>query len=219
MSACLHCETQNDLNLNFCINCEQQINCLECGKGLIKAKSKCLYCGLSLAKSERKNAMNTFSLEENQSGDTYSKKVSFAFTNEGVDKVATVLAGQVPLQFNGNTKHQISSSNTLPIPPAGTITPEAFIEVKTETPNVNQDSEPINANKIDPKRIFDINSKGILISQWADYKGKTRKDQQVRFSLLYVWAHNLLCFEKPLSRAIILDGARENGVFDQNFAI
>ena len=91
MNACLYCETPNDLNLNFCINCDKQIKCISCERYLIKEKEKCYFCGVILGlASSSSNPANTFFLEEKQvsATETYSKRINVSVNNEAVDKVA-----------------------------------------------------------------------------------------------------------------------------------
>lgn len=225
MSACPYCATPNEQDFNFCIECEQQIKCTSCRRELIKDKGKCLQCGTFINPVvEQKGEMNTFSLEENQTADTYSRKISFAFTNDGVDKVASVLVGQVPLQFSagrGLNQRQLSQSNQT-AQASTLVSQNEFVDAISDQPAT---TTPINEGKPttelkpnDPKNIFEANAKGILISQWTDYKGQTKKEQQERFCLLYVWAYNLLYSDVKLTKGNILDAAKSNGVYDRNLS-
>lgn len=79
---------------HFCVSCEQQVKCLnlECGDYLLKSKSKCLSCGtLVNTPQPGSTSMNTFSLQEEQSENHYSRKVNLSFTDTSIDKVASVI--------------------------------------------------------------------------------------------------------------------------------
>src|SRR3954452_18992586 len=95
---CPRCSGPVDMDFNFCPACEQQVRCLSCGRGLLAGKTKCLYCGTPLGISQQHHSqMNTFSLEENQTDNSYSRKINLAFTDNAIDKVAPALSGYVPL--------------------------------------------------------------------------------------------------------------------------
>jgi len=95
---CPYCDFLIDEAYNFCVSCEQQVKCLTCGSYLIKDKSKCLKCGNFLNTPQTAaTPMNNFSLEEEQSDSNYSRKLNLSFTDNSIDKVASVLGGYVPL--------------------------------------------------------------------------------------------------------------------------
>jgi hypothetical protein len=66
--------------------------------------------------------------------------------------------------------------------------------------------------------IFIKDEDGYLVSQTTDYKGKSRKQQQERFCLLYVWGH-FKVFKKGIGKKQIIEGAKRNGLFDNNLQI
>ncbi|MCK6626518.1 MAG: hypothetical protein L6R45_15240 [Anaerolineae bacterium] len=74
--------------------------------------------------------------------------------------------------------------------------PEAISEVLKEDETRKSEIESTELSKlnlktqVDPLDYFVKSEQGILISQSIDYKGKSRKEQQERFALLYVWAYN-----------------------------
>lgn len=65
---------------------------------------------------------------------------------------------------------------------------------------------------------FEKDGQGVLISTTPDYKGKNKKLQQQRFSLLYVWAYNILYGEPVPSREHLNQAAKTNGVYDKNYS-
>ena len=67
-----------------------------------------------------------------------------------------------------------------------------------------------------PSDYFDKDGQGFLVSNNNDYKGRNKKLQQQRFSILYVWAHNSLNGE-PVPNDHLTQAAQRNGVYDQNY--
>jgi hypothetical protein len=167
--------------------------------------------------------MNTFSLEENQTDNSYSRKINLAFTDSAINKVAPALSGYVPLAMARRVAEKRDDLRASALPPF-----EKFQEVKSTSPVENvettadvpapaaEDSSP-DRTKGSPGDFFEKDGQGYLISTAPDYKGKTKRAQQERFCLLYVWAYNLLNNEPVPSREHLLHAAQLNGVMDKNF--
>ncbi len=51
----------------------------------------------------------------------------------------------------------------------------------------------------------------------VDYKGRSRKQQQERFILLYVWAYNEIIKEPVPDRKHLAKAAKDNAIYDTNF--
>ena len=220
MSNCPYCDTQINEEYNFCLSCERQVKCLECGSYLFKDKSKCLKCG-SLVKNAQPSStpMNSFSLEEEQSDSNYSRKINLSFTDAAIDKVSYVLNGNVPLSISKKNNQSTQSQQQLTFPFAqvasdrnhldnSEITNEEILE--TTAKSVSDDNPAYN--------YFDKDSQGFFISTSHDYKGKNKKLQQQRFSLLYVWAYNSINGEPVPSKDHLSQAARLNGIYDQNYS-
>lgn len=163
--------------------------------------------------------MNSFSLEEEQSDSNYSRKISLSFTDAAIDKVSSVLSGYVPLTMLKNPKQVTQFQQNLTFPfvqeasdgnhsEQSEITNEKLVE--TTAQNVSDDNPAYN--------YFDKDSQGFLISTNPDYKGKNKKLQQQRFSLLYVWAYNSINGEPVPSKDHLSQAARQNGIYDQNYS-
>ena len=191
MPNCPYCNVLIDETHNFCIGCEAQVKCLalECGAYLIKNKSKCLKCGKLLNIGQPiATPMNTFSLEEEQTDTTYSRKISLSFTDNAVDKVAPALSGYVPL----TPAKTIKQVTTVTQPQQQLSLP--FLQTPEEGSQV--DESEIMENKVIETTVKSVSSnnaasdyfvsdaQGLLISFTKDYKGKSKKLQQQRFSLL-----------------------------------
>jgi hypothetical protein len=162
-------------------------------------------------------SLNTFSMEEKQSENDYSRKVNFTFTDSAIDKVASVLGGYVPLSLPLAPKRPMSRSQQLSLPYVQEdqnrelghteVEEEAFVD------SVQDKSERDLALDY-----FERDEKGLLVSTNPDYKGVNRKSQQQRFSVLYVWAYNLIHEEVVPSKEHLIHAAKENGIHDSNYS-
>jgi len=163
--------------------------------------------------------MNNFSLEEEQSDSNYSRKLNLSFTDTAIDKVASVLGGYVPLTPPKSPKHIVKPQQQLVLP---------FLQTSEEDDQLDQaeiiddKAVEITAKNISddkfPSDYFEKDGQGVLISTTPDYKGKNKKVQQQRFSLLYVWAYNSLHGEAVPSKEHLTQAARTNGVYDNNYS-
>jgi len=160
--------------------------------------------------------MNNFSLGEEQSDSNYSRKLNLSFTDNAIDKVASILGGYVPLVPPKSPKH-VAQQQQLASP---------FLQTSEENEQLDQseiiDDEAVETtaknvlNNNSPSDYFEKDGQGFLISNNRDYKGKNKKLQQQRFSILYVWAYNSLNGE-PVPNDHLTQAAQRNGVYDQNY--
>ncbi|MBD2197466.1 MULTISPECIES: hypothetical protein [Calothrix] len=161
--------------------------------------------------------MNNFSLEEEQSDKNYSRKLNLSFTDTAIDKVASVLGGYVPLTPLKVTKPASVLEQQAILPPFQQLEEEVdlnrYEDTKEQTINTTVQSSPETNT---PANYFEIDGQGVLVSKTPDYKGKNKKLQQQRFSLLYVWAYNILCHE-PVLKDYLNQAAKVNGIYDKNY--
>lgn len=162
--------------------------------------------------------MNTFALEEEQSDSNYSRKLNLSFSDTAIDKVASVLGGYVPLTPSTSPKRVLQPQQQPALPLSqksgenGQQNQSEMLHeetVETTAQNISDDNSPSN--------YFEKDEQGFLISTTHDYKGKNKKLQQQRFSLLYVWAYNSLYGEAVPSKEHLNQAARKNGVYDNNY--
>jgi hypothetical protein len=163
--------------------------------------------------------MNTFSLEEEQSDSHYSRKVNLSFTDTSIDKVASVMGGYVPLTTVANPQRVVTREQQPVLPPFQKPLEEAqsSYDQALQEGTINTTVQN-NLETNDPSNYFEKDGQGVLISINPDYKGKNKKAQQQRFSLLYVWAYNLLHEESVPNKEHLNQAARTNGVYDQNYS-
>ena len=162
--------------------------------------------------------MNSFSLEEEQSDSNYFRKLNLSFTDTAIDKVASVLGGYVPL-----TPVKVAKRTSVP-EQQHMLPPFQILEEEIEQ-NKDEDSQEQTINNTvqsfseanSPLSYFDKDGQGFLVSKTPDYKGKNKKLQQQRFSLLYVWAYNIV-FDEPVLKEHINQAAKVNGIYDKNYS-
>ncbi|RUS94237.1 hypothetical protein DSM107003_37680 [Trichormus variabilis SAG 1403-4b] len=186
----------------------------------MKGKSKCLSCGTLLTIPQAISpSMNTFSLDEEQSDSHYSRKVKFSFTDASIDKVASVMGGHVPLTQIVNSQRPVIREQQQLLPSFQKPLEETHHSQNEELieQSINHSSQK-NSDANDPLNYFEKDGQGILISINPDYKGKNKKSQQQRFSLLYVWAYNLIHQEPVPNKEHLNQAARTNGVHDKNYS-
>jgi hypothetical protein len=219
MPNCPYCDVLIDEAYNFCVSCEQQVKCLVCGSYLIKDKSKCLKCGNSLSVSQTiATPMNNFSLEEEQTESNYSRKLNLSFTDTAIDKVAAALGGYVPFNLPKSPKPMAHPQQiALPFSSASTDNDHFSQSEKLSEEPIETTSENI-LDKNSPSSYFERDEQGFLVSVTPDYKGKNKKLQQQRFSLLYVWAYNSICGEVVPGKTHLNQAAKINGVYDKNYS-
>jgi hypothetical protein len=162
--------------------------------------------------------MNNFSLEEEQTESNYSRKLNLSFTDTAIDKVASVLGGYVPFNPPKSPK-PIARPQQLALPFSSASTDNNQFDQSEEL--IEESIETTSESVLDgnsPSSYFERDKQGFLVSVTPDYKGKNKKLQQQRFSLLYVWAYNFICGEAVPTKEHLNQAARINGVYDKNYS-
>ena len=218
MSNCPYCNVEIDESFNFCVECERQVKCLSCSVLLLRNKSKCLSCGFPLQESQTNSVpMNTFSLQEEQSEQGYSRNINLSFTNETASTVASVVGGYVPFSAPSNRQQVVTiKQQQQPILPPFQVSEQ--IEKDTYRSQDNTEKEIQDSSDTNyASNYFEKDDNGYLVSKFPDYKGKNKKLQQQRFNLLYVWAHELY-FNSSVSKEHLNQASKINGIYDRNYA-
>lgn len=162
--------------------------------------------------------MNNFSLEEEQSENNYSRKLNLSFTDTAIDKVASVLGGHVPLTPVKVPKRNSFTEQQPVLPPFQVLEEEIdHNQDKYSQEQTSNNTAQIISEANSPQSYFDKDAQGFLVSKTPDYKGKNKKLQQQRFSLLYVWAYNLI-FHEAVPKEHLNQAAKVNGIYDKNYA-
>jgi len=146
MCPCPLCEKSTPSDMNFCIECDGQIKCLECESRLFRGKSYCLKCGKALVSRQESVAQNHFVRTVEGEGATYKEHTELHVTNDAVGIF-------VPMVLSPTTP-----GYKLPSVPATTSTKTvdaSFEELSGKIPESNRiqnsqqniDKEQIESNK------------------------------------------------------------------------
>src|SRR4051794_31244034 len=95
MNTCPYCNTEIVDGFYFCANCEQQVKCRQCHSLLLANKSRCLVCGSSIVAQDSQTVMNTLDIEENQTPDSYHRRVNVQATDYAVGQFAPFFGAQL----------------------------------------------------------------------------------------------------------------------------
>jgi hypothetical protein len=114
--------------------------------------------------------MNSFSLEEEQVDSNYSRKMRLSFTNDAIDKVASVLGEHVPLAIPRNQQsipQQVQQRRTLPVLPMSEedFTPETSKSIDNEAIEATTNKVLNNNTTYD---YFEQDGQGFLVSKGKD---------------------------------------------------
>lgn len=218
MIDCPYCKNEVIGILNFCLNCDRQVKCLNCSGALFANKTLCLLCGKPVnAQESNSSPINELILDEQQNTESSSRRVSVRFSDNVASEVVSLL-GLIP-------------SKSHPIKVSTTTNPflEPFLESsEPDIENENSDNdtdlllstqmiENIASNN-QAQNLFEMDGEDNLISSNPDYKGKSKKAQQHRFILLYVCAYHDIFNGSLPSKDHINKAAKSAGLHDQNFA-
>jgi hypothetical protein len=164
--------------------------------------------------------MNEYSLEEEYTQKSSSRKIKLSFTDTAVSKV-THLLDPPPVLGAGTSRlphkpvittasRALGSLSKLP-PRSGDV------EETGSAPMPQGVSDASDSSVESPAaEFFEYDGVGELTPKSPDFKGKTKRDQQINFALLYIWSHNLFV-GSPASRESITSAARKAGLLDQHF--
>ncbi|MEM7760720.1 MAG: hypothetical protein AAF298_21695 [Cyanobacteria bacterium P01_A01_bin.40] len=160
--------------------------------------------------------MNTFTLQEEQSEKGYSRNINLSFTNETASTVASVVGGYVPFSAPSNRQQVVTTEQQQqPILPPFQVS-EEIVDNDSETQNNTEKKIQNSLDTNSASNYFEKDDDGYLISKFPDYKGKNKKLQQQRFSLIYVWAYELY-FNSSLPKEHLNQASKINGIYDHNY--
>lgn len=221
MPACPYCQFEISEEYNFCLNCDSQVKCTHCAKLLIPGKTRCFVCGNSLVSKElSQTQMNEFTLEEKQTTKSASRRINARLSDDAFGQAASLFGGMPSSRLVPQTKRDTPPSlqKLLPIPEDNQ---EEVVEQVIEGSHaVDQSTTPSgNDNDKDKAlRFFKVNGEDELISKFTDYKGKSKKEQQQRFIIMYVWAYQHIFSRIVSSKEHMNSAAKRVSIYDSNFA-
>ena len=219
MSLCPHCQAEIHEEYNFCIKCEQQVKCTKCNKLLIFGKTRCLHCGEPIVSNELIQApMNEFTLEEKQTTKSFYRHIDARLSDQAFGQAASMFGGMASAPVQLVTE----SRNTKPSPPLekrllpSPENQEQAIEPIIQDDSIKEESAVI-SDKEKALSFFEKNGDQTLVAKITDYKGKTKKEQQQRFLLMYVWAYQCI-FAIPVNdKEHLINAAKKASIYDKNW--
>jgi len=220
MQNCPYCNAPLNEKYNFCINCDRQIKCVHCNDFLIPNKIRCYMCGKPIEnEATSPSVMNEFNLEEKHTRSSSSRSLKGRFSDVAFGQAAALFGGlPVPkplLVRNTNAKQQpLYEQPTLP---HFEETPNVIIGEPPERSEHAPSTPPIAQQPSDKiARYFEQDGADSLVCLVADYKGETKKDQQQRFILLYIYAYHQF-FNHPLpEQKYVIKALQNRNMFDNN---
>lgn len=222
MSLCPYCNTTNPDQYNFCVNCEKQIKCLQCGDSLVANKSRCLGCGKPI--EEHNTALgpiNKFVLEESQTTETASRKIEGHFTDQAIEQVASIFGGL----FNNQVRPipQVTKPTEVVRPALSSSQSVSLDEIETSVKHLNNGDGVIttapesHSSELEKaQRYFEFDNENGIVARLSDFKGMTKQDQQKRFMIMYVWAYALIVDKSGPSKKAIMSALANRGFNDSN---
>lgn len=94
MPECQYCGAELDDRYNFCLNCNHQVKCTNCGGMLVRDKQICFVCGQPLvSQTGAQGQLNEFTLEEEQTENSAQRRINGRFSDEAVAHAAALLGG------------------------------------------------------------------------------------------------------------------------------
>jgi uncharacterized protein (UPF0128 family) len=217
MSTCPYCSTEIVEGYNFCVHCDRQVKCRGCGSLLLANKTLCLVCGVPLTSHlVATMPMNEYSLEETQTADTSSRSIKIKFTDNAIDKAGPLLGIQA------------TAPRIIPQPVPVNVVAKALPSGEVNNREVYNGSALNKSEQISfsssedslterAQRFFEPYGEDQLTAIDPDMRGKSKKEQQQRFALLYVWAYQAIYGKGVPSKTYIVNAARRRKLYDTNF--
>lgn len=224
MLTCFYCNFEVEEGANFCGRCFRQVRCRECSNTLKPNAPICLVCGTTTNSPiiTPQQPINEYLLEEAQTEKTFKRKVSAKLTNEAAGTILSLLGqGVTPAPNNFNRRVDVSRK------PSETPLLEAKIPPHEEEANIEdpeiEDDQPEVQNNNPPaletsniSKFFSV-AGGKVVPTITDYKGGSKKEQQVRATILFIHANELL-LKEGVKIEQIRDALSARGIMDRNFS-
>lgn len=225
MEVCRFCKESTPVEYSFCVHCENQTKCLNCGKKTFPGKDFCLACTKPLyARPVANQAPNQYERKVKKDGDNYEERVSFALSDESVKAIAPFIINQVMPDAVG-----------VALPPSSESNANTMDTNYEDVTNTSNSSEETNADQVTTQsdspnthvpssgssnlnRFFRKDGSFLLPTN-RDFKGQSWGDQQRNFILLYLKAHKEILGKPVPDREHVKAVANKIGVADKgNFS-
>lgn len=211
---CQFCKELTPSEYNFCVVCDSQTKCLECGKKTFPGKDYCLSCSKPLVvKKNGSQAPNHYLRTVEQDGDKRKEHTEFSLSDKSVAEIAPFVVAQIlPDNRIGNGPAALPPSTDESETSATDVTPKTNIDGVPASEDSKTEKPTVDTEKL---RFFTEDS-GILVATIKDFKGKTWTEQQKNFLVLYCFYYKLV-FGKPVPNDEHLRSAGEKAdIVDKN---
>ncbi|MGI4738431.1 MAG: zinc ribbon domain-containing protein [Janthinobacterium lividum] len=202
MVVCQFCKRETPKEYNFCAACDNQINCLECGKKTYPGKDFCLSCSKPLvtriATNQTNQAPNQYERRVKQEGENYEEFTRFELSDNSVEAIAPFVIGQT--MPPGARTPRIVGAKQVGLPSGQSETLDTtYEEAGSNEPNAQtaDGPVPIPDTPAQPKgenqlsKFFELDGDSLAAKE-NDFKGASWAAQQRNFILLYTKAYREL---------------------------
>ena len=214
MITCPYCEAKVIDDLNFCVECENQVRCLNCSSLLYKGKARCLKCGESLKEvATSVNRMNTYTLERKATRHSSSERIEI----QASDTAINTFMGKLPIGLNTPLQplhaKEIPSAPLPALPGEQERTISLESEAQVEGERKEKAPHPLTADNLFNKQSDDEITPSKTLRDYIQNLPSKKERQQV-FMMLLVWAHRQI-FNKGISREKLLGAVRHENLHNQ----
>jgi len=195
---CQFCQSSTPTEFNFCIECDQQIKCIECGSKTFNGKDYCLKCSKPLAvKKSNSQAPNHYVRTVEKVGKNYKEHIEFSLSDKAVSEIAPFVISQTMPEHQGTPQ----TKKLVPNRGAEDATYEEISDkvsqssIEQENAEVEMQNSRVGQNQTIATNPTTSYSKyfqrdgDILIPYDNDFKGKSWSEQQRNFIILYTKAY------------------------------
>ena len=220
MFACPYCNTEVNEKYNFCRNCKRQVKCTQCKEPLEVNEVMCFVCGSSSVSQEVPQApMNEFTLEEKHTTKSSYRRINGRFSDAFGQNAGGLFGLMPPARFTPAPRGNVQNyqQHILPTP---LDSQEEFIEHPTDGFGFEDQlgsSSPRDESREKALHFFEVTGEDELVAKVTDYKGRSKKDQQQRFVVLYIWAYSHIFGRAVASKEHMNGAAKRASLYDRNF--
>jgi hypothetical protein len=216
--ACPYCATEIVDEVNFCIDCLNQVKCIQCSALLYKNKLRCLKCGEPIKDNGTSlGKMNTYSLKEKVTKTKSSRHIEI----QASDTAIGALMARFPLDLNAPLRLlnvQETHTEFVQLPPPNNY--EELPTIESQNGRASDDErEESDATLLKPERLFTEHSEhGIIPSKtFRDYLQKlpSKRQKQQAFAIMFVWAYSEMLGER-VSHEELMAVIKYESLYDSN---
>lgn len=219
MAECPYCSQSLADGFNFCPACCHQVTCRnpECRGQLVANAPICVKCGTVVATPPANtNGQNRFVRNIKQTRTSYEEHTEISATDTALGTLAPFVVTQLGgAPYPPHPRFPVASKRVVPpgqlsLAVGDAPDEELPVEIESKPTDVVQEVT-------EWSRVFERAESGELTLIEPDLKGKSKKEQQVRFILLLVGAHEDLG-GNLVTKEGVLAAATRSRINDKNFS-